>query len=64
MIECDTMYPARTPVKTVVTHHSVEGREMFAALGPEAGPASFYGSILPATWSFMLALRARGLASA
>jgi nitroreductase/uncharacterized protein YndB with AHSA1/START domain len=26
--------------------------------------ASFYGSILPATWSFMLALRARGLGSA
>jgi nitroreductase len=25
--------------------------------------ASFYGSILPATWSFMLAARARGLAS-
>ncbi|MCP5100743.1 MAG: nitroreductase family protein [Chloroflexi bacterium] len=26
--------------------------------------AGFYGSILPATWSFMLALRARGLGSA
>ena len=33
----------------------------------EAGPtaqASVYGSILPATWSFMLAARARGLGSA
>jgi nitroreductase len=26
--------------------------------------ASYYGSILPATWSFMVALRSRGLASA
>jgi nitroreductase len=42
----------------------IEGREGFAALGPDAGPASFYGSILPATWSLMLALRSRGLASA
>jgi nitroreductase len=42
----------------------IAGREGFAALGPDAGPASFYGSILPATWSLMLALRARGLASA
>src|SRR3954471_24253938 len=33
----------------------------------QAGPAaqaSLYGSILPAAWSFMLALRARGLGSA
>lgn len=33
----------------------------------EAGPfrqATRYGSILPATWSLMLALRARGLGSA
>lgn len=42
----------------------ITGREAFAALGSEAGPASFYGSILPATWSLMLALRARGLGSA
>ncbi len=28
------------------------------------GMAGFYGSILPAAWSFMLALRARGLGSA
>ncbi|MFV0534240.1 MAG: nitroreductase family protein [Cumulibacter sp.] len=28
---------------------------------PLAGIASLYGSIVPATWSFMLALRARGL---
>ncbi len=27
-------------------------------------PAGFYGSILPAAWSFMLALRSRGLGSA
>lgn len=33
--------------------------------GAENGRAAgFYGSILPATWSFMLALRARGLGSA
>ena len=31
--------------------------------GPLA-QASAYGNILPAAWSFMLALRARGLASA
>jgi nitroreductase len=42
----------------------ITGREAFGALGPDAGPASFYGSILPATWSLMLALRARGLGSA
>lgn len=42
----------------------ITGRDGFAALGPDAGPASFYGSILPATWSLMLALRARGLGSA
>jgi nitroreductase len=29
-----------------------------------AGSAGFYGSIIPAAWSFMLALRARGLGSA
>jgi nitroreductase len=42
----------------------ITGRDAFATLGPDAGPASFYGSILPATWSLMLALRARGLGSA
>jgi nitroreductase len=35
----------------------VEANENFAG-------ASFYGSILPAVWSFMLALRSRGLGSA
>lgn len=39
----------------------VEGRVEHA--GPLA-QASIYGSILPAVWSFMLALRARGLGSA
>jgi nitroreductase len=29
-----------------------------------ANAAGFFGSILPATWSFMLALRSRGLGSA
>jgi nitroreductase len=29
-----------------------------------AGSAGFYGSIIPAAWSFMLALRSRGLGSA
>jgi len=32
--------------------------------GTVMGMAGFYGSILPAAWSFMLALRARGLGSA
>ena len=41
----------------------MEGRDGFAALGPECGPPTFYGSILPAMWSLMLALRARGLGS-
>ncbi len=31
---------------------------------PTAGQASFWGSILPAAWSFMLAARARGLGTA
>jgi nitroreductase len=31
---------------------------------PNAGIASIYGSILPAAWSFMLAARGRGLATA
>jgi len=39
----------------------IEGRVENA--GP-VGQASVYGSILPATWSFMLAARARGLGSA
>jgi nitroreductase len=38
-----------------------EGRVEQAGL---AAQASLYGSILPAAWSFMLALRARGLGSA
>ena len=42
----------------------IAGRNGFAALGPDAGPPTFYGSILPATWSLMLALRSRGLGSA
>jgi nitroreductase len=35
-----------------------------AADPPNAGAAGLYGSILPAAWSFVLALRARGLGSA
>ncbi|HMO57410.1 MAG TPA: nitroreductase family protein [Roseiflexaceae bacterium] len=38
-----------------------EGR---AEQGPPMMQAGLYGSILPAAWSFMLALRARGLGSA
>jgi nitroreductase len=38
----------------------VEGRLLSA---DNFGAASFYGSILPAVWSFMLALRSRGLGS-
>jgi len=36
-------------------------------LAPDAGPdeeAGLYGGILPAVWSFQLALRSRGLGSA
>jgi nitroreductase len=32
--------------------------------GARAGSAGFWGSLLPAVWSFMLALRSRGLGSA
>jgi len=39
----------------------IEGRVENAGV---LGQASMYGSILPAAWSFMLALRARGLGSA
>ena len=39
----------------------IEGRVDDAGAGAQAG---LYGSILPATWSFMLALRARGLGAA
>jgi nitroreductase len=39
----------------------IEGRVDGAANGQAAG---FYGSILPAVWSFQLALRSRGLGSA
>ncbi|HLW70248.1 MAG TPA: nitroreductase family protein, partial [Candidatus Binataceae bacterium] len=39
----------------------IEGRMENEGL---AAQASMYGSILPATWSLMLALRARGLGSA
>jgi len=38
-----------------------EGRVEQSSPGTQAG---FYGSILPAAWSFMLALRSRGLGSA
>jgi nitroreductase len=38
-----------------------EGRVEQSSPGTQAG---FYGSILPAAWSFMLALRARGLGAA
>ena len=39
----------------------IEGR---LASADNFGAASFYGSILPAVWSFMLAARSRGLGSA
>ncbi len=39
----------------------IEGRPSDPSPAAQAG---FYGSILPATWSFMLALRARGLGAA
>jgi nitroreductase len=50
---------ARVPVHVIPC---VEGTE--ESLGSVTGAAGLLGSILPATWSFMLALRARGLGSA
>jgi nitroreductase len=47
----------RVPVHVIPC---VEGRIESA---DNFGAASFYGSILPGVWSFMLALRARGLGS-
>jgi nitroreductase len=48
----------RVPVHVIpCTEGRIDGAENF-------GAASFYGSILPAVWSFMLALRSRGLGSA
>jgi nitroreductase len=39
-------------------------REEFGGLSSNASAASMYGSVLPAVWSFQLALRSRGLGSA
>ena len=39
----------------------ISGRVGSAQMDPSAGQAGFYGSILPAVWSFMLAARSRGL---
>ena len=39
-------------------------REDFGGLSSNAAAASMYGSVLPAVWSFQLALRSRGLGSA
>ena len=47
----------RVPVHVIPC---IEGRVDGAS---NAGAAGFYGSILPAVWSFMLALRSRGLGS-
>jgi nitroreductase len=47
----------RVPVHVIPC---IEGRVDGA---PQIRAASFYGSILPAAWSFMLALRSRGLGS-
>jgi nitroreductase len=48
----------RVPVHVIpCIEGRVDGAENF-------GAASFYGSIMPAVWSFMLALRSRGLGSA
>jgi nitroreductase len=47
----------RVPVHVVAC---VQGR---ADSGPNVLSASLYGSIIPAVWSFMLALRSRGLGS-
>jgi nitroreductase len=50
----------RVPVHLVP---AIEGR-IDAAVSPTVVAASFYGSILPAVWSFMLAARTRGLGTA
>jgi nitroreductase len=47
----------RVPVHVIAC---VEGR---ADQGPNVLSASLYGSVIPAVWSFMLALRSRGLGS-
>ena len=44
--------------------HVVPCVEMRVENAPVAAQAAGYGSILPAVWSFMLALRSRGLGSA
>ncbi|GHE40598.1 nitroreductase [Streptosporangium violaceochromogenes] len=49
----------RVPVLVIPT---IQGRPPSG--GGLAGTASFWGSVLPAMWSFMLALRARGMGSA
>jgi len=46
----------RVPVHVIPC---IEGR-----VHEKPNPAAFYGSVLPAAWSFMLALRSRGLGSA
>lgn len=51
---CDVL--DRVPVHVIPC---IEGR-----LQETPNPAAFYGSVLPAAWSFMLALRSRGLGSA
>jgi nitroreductase len=51
---CDVL--ARVPVHVIPC---IEGR-----VEDNANPAAFFGSILPAAWSFMLALRSRGLGAA
>ncbi len=51
---CDVL--DRVPVHVIPC---IEGR-----VHQKPNPAAFFGSILPAAWSFMLALRSRGLGSA
>jgi nitroreductase len=51
---CDVL--DRVPVHVIPC---IEGR-----LPDTPNPAAFFGSVLPAAWSFMLALRSRGLGSA
>jgi nitroreductase len=52
----------RVPVQVIPC---VRGRvDAGAGPVPNVMAASFYGSIIPAAWSFMLALRSRGLGSA
>ena len=63
LVTSSAKYPQRTPARGAGDDDPVpwQGRPDGAPAGKSAG---FWGSLLPAAWSFMLALRSRGLGSA